>query len=622
MDEMSDEELQDPLLHDEGSDTEGIPSSPPSEAMGTPSRPPGHWFRSEWTTTQPANKQPRNPYFPPRQKQPSRPTRKTAWIVIDSQGRRSFLHADKRSIVQKLRLNIPHRDMRLLDRYEHSKILLRDKSLIFAIEHVRLIITSDIAILPREGYDFNPSASRFVDILEEAVAEWVRQQEQWEAAANAAVNAAAATNNNNNSNNDGDQGPNSASKVLRNAAANAAAGSSIPMHHTKNNAPYNEDMAPSSVLDFDEDSSSSMARGVGVGESLVLPFELVVLEAALKESHAHYHQQVTEFEGLAYPALDALTRSVNTSTLERVRKVKTRHQRLTLKCDTLREELENFLEDDDDMAKLCLTKRKEDAAMAAAAAAASGGGGGVVGGGGRTASPPPPGVPGSVMGGGYGSPPRHQYPHHQYPQYQHPQYQHPQYHHPSAVPSMAASYSRSYMRGLAAASVESLTQHYRQAAAASARGVEGGGGGGSGIGIAGGISGTAGPQQLIYQEEEDDADFQEVENLFDNYFMQVDGLTDKLKSIDEYITDTEEYINIELDSSRNRLIRLEILLTAATFALAPFNLLAGILGENLVLPESITGSVEKFYVLNCLAFVLCFGFFYLILLYMRYKRLI
>lgn len=585
---MSDEELEDPLLHDEGSDIEGIPSSPPSEAMGTPSRTPGHW--ADWTTQpNPASKQPGNPYFP-RQKQTSRPNRKTAWIVIDSQGRRSFLHADKRSIVQKLRLNIPHRDMRLLDRYEHSKILLRDKSLIFAIEHVRLIITSDIAILPREGYDFNPSASRFVDILEEAVADWVRQQQQWESAANAAANI-------NTTSNAVDQGPNSASKVPRNTEATAT-GSGIPMYHTKNNHPYNEDRAPSSVLDFDEDSSSSMARGGG--ESVILPFELVVLEAALKEAHSYYHQQVTEFEGLAYPALDALTRSVNTSTLERVRKVKTRHQRLTLKCDTLREELENFLEDDDDMAKLCLTKRKEDAAMAAAAAAASGVAAG--GGGGRTASPPPP------PGGGYGSPPPHQY------QYQYP---HHQYHHPSAVPNMAASYSRSYMRGLAAASAESLTQHYRQASAG-----EGGGGMGGPAGVASGINGPAGLQQLLYQDEEDDADFQEVEHLIDNYFMLVNGLTDKLKSIDEYITDTEEYINIELDSSRNRLIRLEILLTAATFALAPFNLLAGILGENLVLPESITGSVEKFYVLNCLAFVLCFGFFYLILLYMRYKRLI
>ena len=43
----------------------------------------------------------------------------------------------------------------------------------------------------------------------------------------------------------------------------------------------------------------------------------------------------------------------------------------------------------------------------------------------------------------------------------------------------------------------------------------------------------------------------------------------------EYIEDTEEYINIELDSSRNRLIRLEIVLTGATFSLALWNLVAG-----------------------------------------------
>ena len=45
----------------------------------------------------------------------------------------------------------------------------------------------------------------------------------------------------------------------------------------------------------------------------------------------------------------------------------------------------------------------------------------------------------------------------------------------------------------------------------------------------------------------------------------------------EYIEDTEEYINIELDSSRNRLIRLEIVLTGATFSLALWNLVAGAL---------------------------------------------
>ena len=50
---------------------------------------------------------------------------------------------------------------------------------------------------------------------------------------------------------------------------------------------------------------------------------------------------------------------VSTVNLERVRKVKTRHQRLLSRVTTVREELERFLEDDDDMAKMCLTRRRE-----------------------------------------------------------------------------------------------------------------------------------------------------------------------------------------------------------------------------------------------------------------------
>ena len=57
--------------------------------------------------------------------------------------------------------------------------------------------------------------------------------------------------------------------------------------------------------------------------------------------------------------------------------------------------------------------------------------------------------------------------------------------------------------------------------------------------------------------------------------MQIDSAYDRLEAIGEYIEDTEEYINIELDSSRNRLLRLEIVLTAATFGIAMFGLVAG-----------------------------------------------
>ena len=61
--------------------------------------------------------------------------------------------------------------------------------------------------------------------------------------------------------------------------------------------------------------------------------------------------------------------------------------------------------------------------------------------------------------------------------------------------------------------------------------------------------------------------------------MQIDSAYDRLDAIGEYIEDTEEYINIELDSSRNRLLRLEIVLTAGTFGIAMFGLVAGLCSE-------------------------------------------
>ena len=59
------------------------------------------------------------------------------------------------------------------------------------------------------------------------------------------------------------------------------------------------------------------------------------------------------------PSVACARGQVSTSNLERVRKVKTRHQRLLARVTTVREELQRFLEDDDDMAKMCLTRKKE-----------------------------------------------------------------------------------------------------------------------------------------------------------------------------------------------------------------------------------------------------------------------
>lgn len=55
---------------------------------------------------------------------------------------------------------------------------------------------------------------------------------------------------------------------------------------------------------------------------------------------------------------------------------------------------------------------------------------------------------------------------------------------------------------------------------------------------------------------------------------------------------------------------------------SPHPLPAGILGENLVIPPFLTTSVSRFWVLNGCAFLMCLMFFYSIIMYMRWRKLI
>ena len=81
-------------------------------------------------------------------------------------------------------------------------------------------------------------------------------------------------------------------------------------------------------------------------------------------------------------------------------------------------------------------------------------------------------------------------------------------------------------------------------------------------------------------------------------------------------------MNIELDSHRNKLIRVEIVLGIATFAILPFNLMAGVLGENLVVPEAITGSVRQLFGVNLAAALASVTIFAGLMCYLRYRRLL
>jgi magnesium transporter len=55
----------------------------------------------------------------------------------------------------------------------------------------------------------------------------------------------------------------------------------------------------------------------------------------------------------------------------------------------------------------------------------------------------------------------------------------------------------------------------------------------------------------------------------------------KIKQVREYIDDTEDYVNIQLDNQRNELIQLQLTLTIASFGIAANTFIAGAFAMNI-----------------------------------------
>ncbi|KAI3861171.1 hypothetical protein MKW92_022967 [Papaver armeniacum] len=109
--------------------------------------------------------------------------------------------------------------------------------------------------------------------------------------------------------------------------------------------------------------------------------------------------------------------------------------------------------------------------------------------------------------------------------------------------------------------------------------------------------------------------------LLQAYFMQVDGTLNKLTTLREYIDDTEDYINIQLDNHRNQLIQLELFLSSGTVCLSIYSLVAGIFGMNIPYTWN-DGHGFMFKWVVILSGVVCAALFVLIISYARHKGLV
>ncbi|MQM12865.1 hypothetical protein Taro_045788 [Colocasia esculenta] len=227
-----------------------------------------------------------------------------------------------------------------------------------------------------------------------------------------------------------------------------------------------------------------------------LPFEFRALEVALEAACTFLDAQAAELEIEAYPLLDELTSKISTLNLERVRRLKSRLVALTRRVQKVRDEIEQLMDDDGDMAEMYLTEKKQrmessfygDQSLVAFSSTGAG----------QSVSAPVSPV---------SSPPE------------------------SRRLEKTLSIARS--RHDSMRSSESTTEN-----------------------------------------------IEELEMLLEAYFVVIDSTLNKLTSLKEYIDDTEDFINIQLDNVRNQLIQFELLLTTATFVVAIFGVVAGIFGMN------------------------------------------
>ncbi|KAL2233041.1 magnesium transporter MRS2-4 [Sesamum indicum] len=117
-----------------------------------------------------------------------------------------------------------------------------------------------------------------------------------------------------------------------------------------------------------------------------------------------------------------------------------------------------------------------------------------------------------------------------------------------------------------------------------------------------------------------DDDVEDLEMLLEAYFMQLDGTRNKILSVREYIDDTEDYVNIQLDNQRNELIQLQLTMTIASFAIAVETLIAGIFGMNI--PCTLYNINGIFWRVVGIMTAACIALFILVLGYARWKKLI
>ncbi|KAI4330024.1 hypothetical protein MLD38_028338 [Melastoma candidum] len=266
-----------------------------------------------------------------------------------------------------------------------------------------------------------------------------------------------------------------------------------------------------------------------------LPFEFRALEVALEAACTFLDSQAAELEIEAYPLLDELTSKISTLNLERVRRLKSRLVALTRRVQKVRDEIEQLMDDDGDMAEMYLTEKKRRMETSFYGDQ-------------------------SLLG----------------------------YRSTDGALSISAPVSP----------VSSPPEGRK---------------------LEKSLSIARSRHESVRSSEGSTESIEELEMLLEAYFVLIDSTLNKLTSLKEYIDDTEDFINIQLDNVRNQLIQFELLLTTATFVVAIFGVVAGVFGMNF--PISLFDDGGAFNWVIAITGVAGITIFFAFVGFFRYKRL-